>query len=155
LFGASWAENGTIFFTHRFSGIAKVPAGGGKPTLLTMPDVNGGEQHVLPHPVAGGKAVLFTIVNKFDWEKAQVVVQSLETSERRVLLEGGADARYFPTGYLLYMKSGTLMAVRFDERQLRLSGDPVALLPDVMQAINQPFDGDESGAGQWTFSSSG
>ena len=52
---------------------------------------------------------------------------SLDNGERRVLITGGSDARYVATGHLLYMKSGTLMAVPFNARSQQVSGTPVAI----------------------------
>ena len=34
--------------------------------------------------------------------RAQIVVQSLETGVRKTLIEGGSDARYVPTGHIVY-----------------------------------------------------
>jgi serine/threonine-protein kinase len=154
LFGASWAEDGTIFFSVGGDGISKVTSGGGSPAVVTTSNVAKGERHLLPQSLPGGKAVMFTVVTSFEWDKAQIVLHSLETGERRVLIQGGADARYVQTGHLLYMKIGTLMAVPFDVRTLQVVGDPVALLDSVMQAVNHPSTGDETGAGQFTVSNS-
>ena len=56
------------------------------------------------------------------WDKANIAVQSLATGERKVLIEGGADARYIPTGHLVYMREGTLMAVPFNLDRLAVTG---------------------------------
>jgi dipeptidyl aminopeptidase/acylaminoacyl peptidase len=53
------------------------------------------------------------------------------------------------------MKMGTLMAVPFDLQQLRVTGEPVALIENVMQAINQPNSDDETASGQFAFSKTG
>src|SRR5262249_18207856 len=36
------------------------------------------------------------------WNKARIVVQSLKTGERKILIEGGSAARYVPTGHIVY-----------------------------------------------------
>jgi serine/threonine-protein kinase len=90
-----------------------------------------------------------------DWEDSSVVVQSLETGERRTLFRGGADARYVSTGHLLYMKTGTLMAVPFDAERLELRGRHAAILDGVMQAVNANNGVDETGAGQFAVSEQG
>ena len=51
------------------------------------------------------------------WNRAVIVVQSLRTSERKILVEGGADGRYVPTGHIVYAVGGTLFAVPFDLRR--------------------------------------
>ena len=115
------------------AGISKVSSAGGTPAAVTTPDASKGERHLLPHALPGGKALLFTAVTSDDWDTANVVLHSLDTGERRVLIPGGADARYVSTGHLVYMKTGTLMAVPFDVRSQQVTGAPVALIEDVMQ----------------------
>ena len=149
--GGSWAEDGTIFFATNL-GVFKVASAGGRPEAITKP--NGGERHVQPHVLPGGKALLFTSVTA-GWDTANIVLQPLETGERRVLIQGGTDARYVNTGHLLYMKLGTLMAVPFDLASLQVTGSPVALIEGVMHAINAPNLVDETGAGQFAVSPAG
>jgi Tol biopolymer transport system component len=74
---------------------------------------------------------------------------------RRTLFKGGADARYVSTGHMLYMKTGTLLAVPFDAETLELRGQPVAILDNVMQAVGADNDDEETGAGQFTISENG
>src|SRR3990172_2681761 len=50
----------------------------------------------------------------------------------RVVLEGGASARYSPTGHLVYARSGSLHAVSFDLENLEVTGRPVQVLGGVM-----------------------
>jgi eukaryotic-like serine/threonine-protein kinase len=47
------------------------------------------------------------------------------------------------------------MAVGFDTKNLQVVGEPVALIPDVMQALYAPNSRDESGEGQFAVSNSG
>jgi eukaryotic-like serine/threonine-protein kinase len=153
-FGASWAEDGTIFFASD-TGISKVSADGGTPTTVTTADGSKGERHVLPHLLPGGDALLFTSVTNDDWEKATITFLSLDDGERRVLIAGGSDARHVSAGYLLFMKSGTLMALPFNARSQQVTGTPVAMIENVMQSVNTGNSDDETGAGQFAMSPSG
>ena len=152
--GASWGEDGTIFFAGR-AGISKVSSAGGTPVAVTTSDASKGERHLLPQSLPGGNALLFTSLSGEDWEKANIVLHSLDTGERRVLIPGGADARYVGTGHLVYMRTGTLMAVPFDARSRQVTGASLALIEGVMQGVNAPNAGDETGAGQFAVSTSG
>jgi serine/threonine protein kinase/Tol biopolymer transport system component len=154
--GASWSEDGNIFFASRM-GIAKVSAAGGTPATVTQPD---GTRHLLPQWLPGGNAILITEITSQDhsssqWEKANLLLHSLDNGARRVIVSGGADARFVGTGHLVYMKTGTLMAVPFDLRSLQVTGAPMALIEGVMQGINAPNLADETGAGQFAVSASG
>ncbi len=61
-------------------------------------------------------------------------MQSLETDERIVLIEGGRDARYLLTGHLVYGLNGVLLARPFDLGARRVTGGPVPLVEGVRQA---------------------
>jgi Tol biopolymer transport system component len=82
-------------------------------------------------------------------------VQTLDTGERKTLIEGGADARYVASGHLVYVRRGTLLAVPFSVENLSLSAGSVTIVSGVMQSANMPNDGIDSGAGQFATSTSG
>ena len=155
--GASWGEPDIIMFGRRGSGLWQVPASGGTPEQLTTPHSDEGElAHGLPEILPGEKAVLYTAMSSRTQGGfgSQIVVQSLESGERRVLVEG-ADPRYTPTGHLVYIHNATLMAVPFDLDRLDITGSPVSLIEDVAQAINASFPAINTGAAQFSFSKTG
>ena len=85
----------------------------------------------------GGRTVLFTLAKgsgEDRWDKAQIVAQSLVDGTRRVLIEGGSDARYVPTGHLVYTLGGTMFAVPFDAESLMVTGTPVPVIVGVRRA---------------------
>src|SRR5262249_59887849 len=91
-------------------GLWQVSSEGGTPRPLTTLDATTGEGgHLLPHLLPDGKAVLFTI-RTIARPRGQVAVRSLVSDEQRVLIDDGTDARYVPTGHLVYARDGTLMA---------------------------------------------
>jgi serine/threonine-protein kinase len=53
------------------------------------------------------------------------------SGERQVLIERGTDARYVPTGHLIYALRGTLLAVPFDVARLEVATGPVSLIEGV------------------------
>ncbi len=70
--------------------------------MLTTPDPTKGEySHRWPQFLPGGKAVLFTIDTGGSFDEARIAVLSLETGKVDVLLDGGANARYSPTGHIV------------------------------------------------------
>src|SRR5262249_1366010 len=73
---------------------------------------------------------------------------------RRDLVQG-ADARYVPTGHLVFVRAGVLLAVPFDLTRLAVTGGAVTVIPDVMQAAYMPNAANDSGAGQVSGSASG
>ena len=101
---------------------------GGKPENIVK--VDAGQSASAPQLLPRGRAILFTLTRK-DVDAGQIVVQSLDTGMRHVVLERGTDARYLPTGHLVYALGSTLLAVRFDMATLAVTGGPVPLVEDV------------------------
>ena len=129
-FGASWAADGSILFGQP-AGIFRVPASGGTPKLVIPAER--GRLLYGPQLLPDGDSVLFSATTT-TWDAAQVVVQSLASKRRTVLVEGGSDARYVPTGRLVYALGNRLFATAFDAKALSVSGDPVAVVQGVLRA---------------------
>lgn len=133
-YGASWGSDDTIVFGEGGGGVVRVSASGGTPEVLIAVDANKGEHAHGPQILPDGRTVLFTLGHR-SWDDAQIVVQSLDSGERRVLIDGGTDARYLPTGHLVYALSGNLLAVPFDVDRLEIQGGPVPLVERVSSAF--------------------
>jgi Tol biopolymer transport system component len=147
--GASWASDDTILYGQGPGGIWRVSAAGGTPENLVK--VNAGERAHGPQLLPGGRAVLFTLAQGGEgWDDARIVVQSLDGGARRVVVAGGTDARYLPTGHLVYALRGNLLAQPFDIGRLEVTGGPVPLVDDVAQSV-----GGVSGAAQFAVSGDG
>jgi serine/threonine-protein kinase len=132
--GVSWNSDG-IAFGQGSKGIMRVSASGGRPEVLAS--VKNGELAYGPQVLPGGEWVLFTIATAATaeaWAKAQIVVQSLKSSERKTLVSGGSDGRYVPTGHLVYALGGVLFAVPFDLRHLAVTGGPVPIVEGVSRS---------------------
>ena len=131
--GASWAGDNTIFYAQGAAGIWRVSGDGGKPENVIK--VDSGQVAHGPQPLPGGRAILFTQARPNDgWDSAQIVVWSLDTGIRRVVVEGGADARYALSGHLVYAIGNTLSAVPFDVKTLAVTAAPISLVNGVARA---------------------
>ena len=132
--GASWGPDDTIILaTNASSGLLRVPMGGGELEVLTTPDADRGEvDHLWPEILPGGQAVLFTIDAAGGPQTSQIAVLSLESGDYDVLVPGGSNPRYVPTGHIVYGVGGTLRAVGFDLGSLTVTSDPVPIVDDVL-----------------------
>lgn len=146
-FGASWSPDDTILYGQGLAGIWRVSGAGGAPEIILK--VNAGQSASGPQLLPGGQVVLFTLGTGTNSDDAQIVAYSLESGEQHVLIRGGTGARYVPTGHLVYVNRGTLLAVPFNPTALRVTGGPVPLVEGVMQATAAPFGRSGSGAAQF------
>ena len=71
------------------------------------------------------------------WDKAQIVGQRLPSEGRKTLIEGSSDARYVPTGHLVYALGGALFAVPFDLKTLEVTSGAVSVVQGVRR-VDQP-----------------
>lgn len=79
----------------------RISSAGGAPERFTEPNREENELgHWYPQVLPDGKSLLYNAY-RTPIEKARVAVVSLETGERRVLLEGAFHARYASSGHLL------------------------------------------------------
>ena len=72
-----------------------------------------------------------------------IVVQSLQGGERKVLVNGAADARLLRSGHLLYEREGTVFAVSIDTRRFELTGVEVPVIEGL--ARGPQFDVADNG----------
>jgi serine/threonine-protein kinase len=157
LYGVSWTDQGTIVFANNgIGGLWRVSDSGGQPQALTTVNLAGGEaSHRFPQMLPGAKTVMFTVQRASrTWDDAQIVARSLATGEQRVLVQGAADARYV-AGHLVYAQRGSLVALPFDPVRLEARGDPVTIVGEVMQAIDENLATGGTGAAQYGVADSG
>ena len=154
-FSVSWSEQG-ILFVEPSKGITRLPPAGGGPSILVpFRETDGLTQgaQLLPD----GDGLLFAITGGVDargpsnfWDSGRVVVQSLASGDRKVLIEGGSNPAYLPTGHILFALEGTLMAVPYDIAKREVVGNAVPVLPGVRRTA--PAAGGEA---QFAISASG
>jgi len=130
--GGAWADDDTIIFGSTNHGLQRVQASGGPPQPLTTADESRSEiDHHTPKFLPGGRAVLFTVHERGDRFRIDVVTPA--TGARRTLVATGFDPQY-TAGHVVYAEGTTLFDVPFDLDRLEVSGPPVKLLENVLTA---------------------
>ena len=136
---AIWTHNDMIYFgSHEGRILNSVPASRGEPKLIVnlgyfpsddRPNLHGKLDEILPD----GQSALVTVKleTSISSDSARIYALSLETLEKKLLIEGGYDARYVPSGHLLFARTGVLMAVPFDLERLEVRGEPQVVLKEV------------------------
>ena len=137
-YGASWSPDNLIFIGGGPNGILRVSAEGGRPE--TIIGVNSGQFASNPQLLPDGEHVLFTLrepdsegdlTRQRNWDQAKLVVESLKSRERTVLIDGGYDGRYSSTGHIVYVLASTLWARRFDLATRQVFGEPLPVAEGV------------------------
>jgi len=152
--GASWGSKGRISVASRDL-LQIVSDAGGKLQDLVIPTTTEGWLR-LPSFLPGGDAVLFTLMPPgMGVMHGRIEAFSLRSGKRTVLVADGIDGRYVPTGHLVFLRQGTLIAQPFSPERLEVMGSAIPVLQGVMHSVNHPRVDHNSGAGQYAFSDSG
>ena len=147
----SWGRDGILVGTTAGSGILRISPQGGPAERIVSVASDESVHH--PQMLPDGRTVLFTLAKGTSddrWDKAAIVVHSLADNSHRVLIDGGADARYLETGHLAYAVGGTIYAVPFDLKTLTVRGTPVPVIVGIRRA-----PGATNGAAQFAVSGTG
>jgi Tol biopolymer transport system component len=115
---ASWAGDTIVFATTSGRVLQSVPAAGGVPAPLTsLNRTRGDVSHEHPFLLPDGRLALFTVVTR---ERQHVAAVRRDTGEVHLLTEG-AQPRYLPGGYLVFVRGNALWAAPFVPDTLQLS----------------------------------
>ncbi len=157
--GATWASDDTIIFApSQAGGLCQVSPAGGMPKAITSPNLEDGEAtHRWPEILPDGRGVLFTVgaAGSTNYDDARIVVQSLETSERRTLIEGGTHPKYVFTGHIVFVRGAALLAVSFDLRRLEVTGRIAPILEGVATETTGAAEWDVSDVGSLVYVAGG
>ena len=133
--GGTWGPDGTILYSPALlSSIFRIsPTGKERVPVTTLDESRGESAHQWPQFLPDGKHFLF-VVQRVDpvtrRNETELCVQALGETQRRVLLKGATRPVWVP-GYLLFARSGALVAQPFDAARLRTTGDPFVVAPRV------------------------
>ena len=131
-FDITWGDDDTITYSL-LDGIWQVPSNGGTATRIV--EAAEGENVFGSQLLPGGTHVLYSVWTGTVPDQAEIVVEDLETHERKTVWTGGNDARYLPTGHLVYVFDTDLFALQFDLETLNVGEDgQVSVVPGVRRA---------------------
>jgi serine/threonine protein kinase/Tol biopolymer transport system component len=131
--GASWGTDDTIVVTSDPNGTLMRFTSSGKYLGHVMEIKQGqGLSYRWPEFLPGGSAVLYTRDTGERLGEARIEVVSLDTGISKPLIEGATCARYAKSGHIIFARNGNLLAVPFDIDHLRILGDPVVLVKNVL-----------------------
>jgi len=115
--GGSWSlEDDSIIFSPMYHDpLVKVSAAGGAGRKITELDPNSGEYgHLWPDILPGGKGIIYTVWGGESFTDYRTMVKWKNKNNPQELLSNSSFARYVPTGHLVFVRQGSLMAVPFE-----------------------------------------
>jgi Tol biopolymer transport system component len=131
--GGSWGRDGVIVFAPApFGGLARVSASGGTPSPATRPE-GGSISDRLPSFLPDGRRLLFFQGVGIRTTTKDVGIWSLDltTGKAALVVRENSGGIWVEPGFLVFVRNGTLMAQRTDEKSLRTSGEAVPLAEGV------------------------
>ena len=129
--GGTWNADGVILFTTTTVGpLFRVPATGGEAVAVTKLDRQ--SNHRFPSFLPDGRQFLFYA--RGTPETGGIYLGSLDSAETQRLTAADTAGLYLPSGmagWLLWVRTGALVAQRLDLEVKALTGDPVTLADPV------------------------
>jgi Tol biopolymer transport system component len=133
--GGTWGKGGVILFSpDSQTGIHRVSAEGGAPSVVTVPDAAQSEStHRYPSFLPDGRHFLYLMrrAGAGSGREPEIRVGDLE-SPRHVKVAAVASNAVFASGHVLYVHQGVLMAQPFDPDRLEVTGPAATAVPDVL-----------------------
>ena len=126
--GGTWSDDGTIVFAPDFrGGLNRVSASGGEAVPITEIDREAGEQsHRYPLFLPDGKRLLVlvqTAEGGSQTDNSRIEVLDLASGERREVVRANSSFALSPSGHLLFLRDGTLVAAPFDVKSATVTGE--------------------------------
>jgi serine/threonine protein kinase/Tol biopolymer transport system component len=136
--GGTWSQDGVIVFIGTYPGaLQKVSASGGVPTAATT--LSQGEiAHVRPIFLPDGRHFLYRAFNNTSQVEGPIYLASLDSAERKLLLNSDSANIAYTQGHLLFLRERTLMAQPFDAQRLVLTSDAFPIAEQIQTQANPP-----------------
>jgi WD40 repeat protein len=132
--GGAWGADGTILYTpDASSAMFRIPAAGGTPSHAI------GEEKATatagsprwPAFLPDGRHFIFFRFTSTSTEGGAIHLGALDSQQDTVLMDSDYRAQY-ASGHLVFSRGGNLMVQRFDEKNLKLAGNPVPIAEQVL-----------------------
>ena len=127
--GGDWNGSGDIIFApSTSSALFRISANGGNASPVTVLDASKGEtSHRWPHFLPDGHHFTF-LARAISRDAEMTYIASLNTRERQELFAASSEVEFAQPGYLLFVRGRTLFAQPFNQKKLRVVGEPIAIL---------------------------
>ena len=145
--GGTWSSDDVLLFMGGGSSLYRIPADGGTPVAVTAVDQSRQEtSHRFPSFLPDGQHFLFTVRSLLP-ENHGIYVGSLDSGERKRVINVLSNGVFAAPGFLLFARDGELIAQRFDPDRLEVTGEPVTIVQQLgnPRVGYAPFTASETG----------
>jgi serine/threonine protein kinase/Tol biopolymer transport system component len=123
-YGGTWGADGILFTPTVGSTVLRIPQSGGEPTpVVSQPQ----SSNLFPVFVGAGPTFLFQPI-----ARPEVRLARLGSTDVELLLPDAITAAWHPSGYMLFVRQGALLAQRFDMGDGKMAGAEVSVADGVM-----------------------
>ncbi|MHC4534031.1 MAG: TPR end-of-group domain-containing protein, partial [Planctomycetota bacterium] len=114
--GGSWSQDGFIIYSPIYHiSLIKVAAFGDAREYVVRADPNNREHgQAWPDILPEGKGVLYTVWGGDSYTDYRTMIKWQDIDKPHELIPNSSFARYVPTGHIVFLRDGSLQAVRFD-----------------------------------------
>jgi Tol biopolymer transport system component len=128
-FSGTWGQGGDIVFASILGeAIYRVSAAGGAPAVLLRPDRSREASVNWPWFLPDGKRFLY-LSRDLKWEANLMLAEPGRSPT--VVMPAASNVQYADPGYLVFAREGALLALRFDPRNGRTTGEPFSIAGHV------------------------
>jgi serine/threonine protein kinase len=133
--GGTWNSEGTILLGSVSGPLFRIPASGGEPAPATKLEKQ--VAHRFPYFLPDGRRFLFYAQGAP--EASGIYLGSLDSAEIKRVATSEAAGVYARNGWLLFLRSGTLLSQQLDLQRGVLTGDPIKIADSVtFDALTAP-----------------
>jgi TolB-like protein/Flp pilus assembly protein TadD len=134
--GGCWSEDDFIIYSPIYHvSLIKIHAFSGAREYIVRVDPNNGEHgQAWPDILPEGKGVLYTVWGGNSYKDYRTMIKWKDIDKPQELLPNSSFARYVPTGHVVFLREGSLQAVRFDidhPGPEAIAGEAEMLLEDI------------------------
>ena len=151
--GGSWSDAGTILLAISWM-LYLVPAGGGEPKLLEMPDRLGDGRNTYAEFLAGSEDFLFFHSTPEDPGEGSIYLATLRDGKAvnpSLLLRNATPVRYTPAGggRFLFVRSDNLYSQKLNRSSRKLEGEAELVVQGIASGARADFSVARNGTLAW------
>ena len=130
-FGAYWTEDNNLLFTNFRDGMLYKMTSAGRSSELIEGQVESNLVHSFPFPINASGTLIYTVHPNESVSLGDIYILDASEGSSRLLIEDGFNARYAPSGHIVFIRDGSLWAVPFDVDTLEIVGEEVPVVTGI------------------------